>query len=79
MSDLEVADLIRDYGDALAARWGGGLPEHIARVFRALTLCRTAELGGHLCVCSGCGREHPRYNSCRNRHCPKCQGADRAR
>jgi Putative transposase/Transposase zinc-binding domain len=43
------------------------------RVLSAITLCRTAVLGGHLDVCRACGHEHPAYNSCRNRHCPKCQ------
>jgi hypothetical protein len=43
------------------------------RVLTAISRCRTAALGGHLEVCTGCGREHPAYNSCRNRHCPKCQ------
>jgi len=43
------------------------------RVLTAVSRCRTAALGGHLEVCTGCGREHPVYNSCRNRHCPKCQ------
>jgi rubrerythrin len=43
------------------------------RVLSAIELCRTAALGGHLDVCRSCGYEHPAYNSCRNRHCPKCQ------
>jgi hypothetical protein len=43
------------------------------RVLSAIALCRTAELGGHVDVCRSCGHEHPSYNSCRNRHCPKCQ------
>lgn len=43
------------------------------RVLSAITLCRTAALGGHVDVCRACGHEHPAYNSCRNRHCPKCQ------
>jgi len=45
------------------------------RVLTAISRCRTAALGGHLEVCTGCGWEHPVYNSCRNRHCPKCQAA----
>ena len=40
----------------------------------AIEACRTAALGGHMYRCDGCGREHPLYNSCRNRHCPSCQG-----
>lgn len=43
------------------------------RVLSAIALCRTAALGGHVDVCRSCGYEHPAYNSCRNRHCPKCQ------
>jgi hypothetical protein len=43
------------------------------RVLSAIALCRTAALGGHLDVCTACGHEHPSYNSCRDRHCPKCQ------
>jgi len=45
-------------------------------VVSALTACRTAALGGHLRRCDSCGRESPLYNSCRNRHCPKCQSLD---
>jgi hypothetical protein len=48
-------------------------------VIRDLTTCRTAELGGHLYVCEQCGVITERYNSCRNRHCPKCQALERAR
>ena len=47
------------------------------KVLRALSRCRTAELGGHLDVCESCGAERPSYNSCRNRHCPTCQAKDR--
>jgi hypothetical protein len=43
------------------------------RVLSAIELCRTAALGGHVDACRACGYEHPSYNSCRNRHCPKCQ------
>lgn len=49
-----------------------------ARVVSALSACRTAALGGHLQRCDHCGRENPVYNSCRNRHCPKCQSLDQA-
>lgn len=49
------------------------------RVMRDLVACRTAALGGHLYVCKQCGDETPSYNSCRNRHCPKCQGLSQAR
>ena len=46
---------------------------------RAIEVCRTAELGGHLERCDACGFERPAYNSCRNRHCPKCQSLAKAR
>ena len=49
------------------------------RVMRHLVSCRTAQLGGHVDVCHGCGHERQSYNSCRDRHCPKCQGTERAR
>jgi len=53
-------------------------PEQSA-VLRAIVRCRTAELGGHLHVCLACGHEHPAYNSCRDRHCPKCQALAQAK
>ena len=49
------------------------------RVVRDIINCRTPLLGGHLQVCDQCGREKPFYNSCRNRHCPKCQSLEQAR
>lgn len=71
--ELEVADLLRDYGDAFLEAYGSSTgPEH-RRVLNALRLCRTAELGGHIDMCDACGHELISYNSCRNRHCPKCQ------
>ena len=58
-------------------------PEHLGRdrgrVVRDVMACRTPLLGGHLQVCDHCGREKPFYNSCRNRHCPKCQSLEQAR
>jgi len=73
---LEVAEIFRRYVD-LHRQQAGGLAPHQERVVRALTLCRTAELGGHLYVCDQCGIVTERYNSCRNRHCPKCQFLER--
>lgn len=66
-----MADIVRRHRAALEAE----LPLTLAqrRVLSAIALCRTAELGGHVDVCRACGLEHPSYNSCRNRHCPKCQ------
>ena len=76
---LEVADLIRQYGDAFVARYGGTLTAAQRQALRALAVCRTAALGGHVERCLDCGHERIAYNSCRNRHCPKCQALARAR
>jgi Putative transposase/Transposase zinc-binding domain len=76
---LEVADVIRQYGDAFLDRYGGTLTAAQAKALRDLAACRTAALGGHVERCLGCGRERIAYNSCRNRHCPKCQALARAR
>lgn len=68
---LEVADIFRAHGEAY--RQTRVLTPQQARAMRAIESCRTAALGGHLEVCNRCGFERPAYNSCRNRHCPKCQ------
>ena len=69
-----VAEIFRRAGPAW--RQGRDRPGRgRLKVMAAIEACRTAVLGGHLYECEGCGREHPRYNSCRNRHCPACQGA----
>jgi hypothetical protein len=73
---VEIADVVRAYGEALA-RSRTVTPEQ-AEALRAIARCRTAELGGHLDVCVDCGHERPSYNSCRNRHCPKCQALAQA-
>jgi hypothetical protein len=67
----DIADIVRAHRAGLEARQF--LSRGQKRVLTAISRCRTAALGGHLEVCTGCGREHPVYNSCRNRHCPKCQ------
>jgi len=73
----EVAKIIRDYGDDFI---GVHSPlKHHQRVLRAIKICRTAELGGHIDRCGDCGHERISYNSCRNRHCPKCQNTNRER
>jgi len=77
-SGLEVADIFRRHGDAYRAAKAGHLGRVERRVMSAIELCRTAELGGHTEVCTSCGLVRHAYNSCRNRHCPKCQGAARA-
>ena len=78
---LEVADLIRQQGARLLAQLGDTLSSQQRRVLRALEICRTSLLGGHLQQCDNpaCGHQRPAYDSCRNRHCPKCQTLDRAR
>jgi hypothetical protein len=73
----EVADVFRRYGAAYRERHL--LPLDQQRVMAAIEACRTAVLGGHLEQCDHCGHRRPVYNSCRNRHCPKCQGLARAR
>ncbi len=75
---LEVADIVRPYGAAYLARYGHVTSTAQQRVLRALTLCRTAALGGHTTACDHCGHLESSYNSCRNRHCPKCQGSAQA-
>jgi hypothetical protein len=74
---FEVADIVRDYGEVFRATHS--VSHEQARVLRALAQCRTAALGGHVEVCVTCGTERICYDSCRNRHCPKCQGSARAR
>jgi hypothetical protein len=68
---FDVADIVRQHRAELEARYE--LSTSQLRVLSAIALCRTAALGGHLELCPSCGHEHPAYNSCRNRHCPKCQ------
>jgi hypothetical protein len=75
---LEVADIVRHYGDAYLARYGAVTSTAQRRVLQAVAHCRTAILGGHKAQCDHCGHEEISYNSCRNRHCPKCQGSAQA-
>lgn len=70
---LEVADIIRVAGDSFIERNWAHLAWPQLKVLRAIRDCRTAALGGHLDRCSRCGHQAISYNSCRNRHCPKCQ------
>lgn len=76
---LEVADLIRAQGNRLLDRYRSSFSFQQLKVFRALQNCRTAALGGHLDSCPRCGHQAISYNSCRNRHCPKCQTQARQR
>jgi hypothetical protein len=73
---LEVADILRAHGDAYRRQHPVSPPQ--ARVMRHLSQCRTAALGGHVEGCAACGYQRIAYNSCRDRHCPKCQGQQRA-
>ena len=74
---VELADIVRLHAEALRQRRALTPEQHAT--LRAIERCRTAALGGHLDVCAGCGHERPSYNSCRNRHCPKCQALAQAR
>ena len=74
---FELADVLREYGGAY--RRAHPLPRAQLKVMRAVEVCRTAALGGHLEQCDACGFRRPAYNSCRNRHCPKCQSLAKAR
>jgi Putative transposase/Transposase zinc-binding domain len=76
---LEVADVVRAHGSAFLARYGSVLSSTQRRALRDLAVCRTAALGGHVSHCLDCGHDRIAYNSCRNRHCPKCQALTRAR
>lgn len=75
---LDVADIFRRYGDAFRQSLGKALSGVQRRVMRAIETCRTAALGGHVEQCDGCGHQRIAYNSCRDRHCPKCQSLARA-
>jgi hypothetical protein len=75
-ASLEVADILRVHGDSYRAQHAITLDQ--AQVLRRLAQCRTAALGGHVDTCHGCGLTRISYNSCRDRHCPKCQAGKRA-
>ena len=75
----EVADVLHRYGEQYRQAQGPLLPLSHRRVLRAIETCRTAALGGHVDACEQCGVCQISYNSCRNRHCPKCQSRARAR
>ncbi len=75
---LEVADIFRRYGAAYREQYGAHMSIAQRRVMTAIEQCRTAALGGHLERCDECGHERNAFNSCRDRHCPKCQSLARA-
>ena len=72
---LEIADIFRDHGAAWRAANAGHLSLGQLKVMSAIERCRTAALGGHVAACEDCDHRVIAYNSCRDRHCPKCQGA----
>jgi hypothetical protein len=76
---LEVAEVIRSCRDAFLQQYGAGLTPVQRRALDDLVACRTAALGGHVLECPECGHQEVSYNSCGNRHCPKCQGTAAAR
>jgi hypothetical protein len=76
---LEVAEVIRSCRDAFLEQYGVVLTPGRRRALNDLTACRTAALGGHVLGCPHCGHQEVSYNSCGNRHCPKCQATAAAR
>ena len=72
---LEVADIFRDHGVAWRRANAGHVSLDQLKVMSAIERCRTVALGGHVARCEDCAHTVIAYNSCRNRHCPKCQGA----
>ena len=74
---LELADIFIEFGNAY--RRSHSMPLSHIKVMHAVEVCRTSYLGGHMKVCNLCGYEHPTYNSCGNRHCPKCQSLAKLR
>ena len=74
---FEVGDIIRDHGEAFRRARRLSLPQ--LKAMSAIERCRTAELGGHVLQCNDCAEVQIAYNSCRNRHCPKCQGSNAKR
>ena len=76
---LEVADVIGRHGEAFLQKYGHWTSRQQRRVMRAIVQCRTAALGGHLYECDNCAHQVPVFNSCRNRHCPKCQSLAKAK
>ena len=78
-SSIEVADIFRTFSAQYREARGREMPVRYLRAMHAIEICRTAELGGHVDECDHCGLLRISYNSCRNRHCPKCQCLDKER
>ena len=76
---LEVADIFRQHGEEFLKEWGHTVSPQQRKALRDIAICRTANLGGHIEQCDRCGHRIVAYNSCRNRHCPKCQSSARDR
>lgn len=74
---LEVADVFRQHGEEFLNQWGQSLSPQQRKALRDIGTCRTAALGGHIEECDHCAHRVIAYNSCRNRHCPKCQSTAR--
>lgn len=72
-SNLEIADIFREHGPAWRRDHAGQVSLAQLKVMSAIEACRTDALGGHVAACTKCGHQHVAYNSCKNRHCPKCQ------
>jgi hypothetical protein len=75
---LEVAEVFRQHGETFLEGYGDVLSSEQRRAVKEITVCRTAALGGHVETCDQCGHQLIAYNSCRNRHCPKCQATSAA-
>ena len=75
----EMADIVRTHHNEFLARWNSVLSREQRKALRDIRDCRTAALGGRVQQCDQCGHRVILYNSCRNRHCPKCQATARAR
>ena len=71
---LEIADIFRAYGPAWRQANAGHVSLGQLKVMSSIEACRTEALGGHVAACTKCEHRHIAYNSCKNRHCPKCQG-----
>ena len=74
---VELADILRAHGDRFRDKYR--ISPDQSRVLHRLAVCRTAALGGHLDTCETCGVTQNSYNSCRDRHCPKCQAGERGK
>jgi len=75
VANLEVADIMRDFGSAWRQANAGHISRGQLKAMSAIERCRSASLGAHVLQCSGCEGQQIAYNSCRNRYCPKCQGS----